>query len=219
MRALQGCFFRPDKFPTATGSAEVPGASQQLNNRLGQTVSSCPTLQTGASGASRGRRETIELAAGHHLRGRPAFFRPFALAEGAEPAIRKSSCFFPDLRAAVNHRGFNPRPAQVSVAFSGLRYLGATDDPFRPPIRRIAGFERAVPPAMAKSSSFLPDLIAAANHRGFNPRPAQVSLAFSGLRYLGATDDPFSPPRPAFARAPPTWNRLIFESSDSRARR
>jgi hypothetical protein len=69
----------------------------------------------------------------HHLRGRPAFFRPFALAEGVEPAMRKSSCFFPDFMAAVNHRGFNPRPAQVSVAFSGLRYLGATADPFSPP--------------------------------------------------------------------------------------
>ena len=128
--------------------------------------------------------------------------------------MAKSSSFFPDLRAAANHRGFNPRPAQVSLAFSGLRYLGATNDPFRPPTRRIAGFERPVPPAMAKSSSFFPDLRAAVNHRGFNPRPAQVSVAFSGLRYLGATD-PVGPPRPDFARAPPTWNRLIFESSDS----
>jgi hypothetical protein len=39
------------------------------------------------------------------------------------------------------------------------------------------------------------------------------------LRYLGAMDDPFSPPRPAFAFAPPTWKRLIFESSDSSVRR
>jgi hypothetical protein len=116
--------------------------------------------QTSRAGASRGRREPVEhvLATRHHLRGRPAFFRPFAFAEGAKPAMAKSSSFFPDLIAAVNHRGFNPRPAQVSVAFSGLRYLGATDDPFRPP-------------------------------------------------------------RPDFVRAPPTWNRLIFESSDSRARR
>src|SRR6202011_3829646 len=42
-------------------------------------------------------------------------------------------------------------------------------------------------PPMTKSSSFLPDLSAAASHRGFSPRPAQVSLGFSGLRYFGAT--------------------------------
>jgi hypothetical protein len=50
---------------------------------------------------------------------------PFAL-DAAAPAIRKSSAFLPDLIAAVSQRGFNPRPAQVSVGFSGLRYLGAT---------------------------------------------------------------------------------------------
>jgi hypothetical protein len=49
---------------------------------------------------------------------------PFAL-DAAAPAIRKSSAFLPDLIAAVSQRGFNPRPAQVSVGFSGLRYLGA----------------------------------------------------------------------------------------------
>jgi hypothetical protein len=41
--------------------------------------------------------------------------------------------------------------------------------------------------AMAKSSIFLPDLIAAASQRGFRPRPAHVSAGFSGLRYLAAT--------------------------------
>jgi 2,4-dienoyl-CoA reductase-like NADH-dependent reductase (Old Yellow Enzyme family) len=41
--------------------------------------------------------------------------------------------------------------------------------------------------AMLKCSSFLPALIAAASQRGFNPRPAQVSLGFSGLRYFAAT--------------------------------
>src|SRR5271168_1898825 len=54
-----------------------------------------------------------------------AFLRPFAF-DTPEPAIRKSSAFLPDLIAAVNHRGFNPRPAQVSAGFSGLRYLAAT---------------------------------------------------------------------------------------------
>ena len=33
----------------------------------------------------------------------------------------------------------------------------------------------AAAPAIRKSSAFLPDLIAAASQRGFNPRPAQVS--------------------------------------------
>jgi hypothetical protein len=46
---------------------------------------------------------------------------PFAL-DAAAPAMRKSSAFLPDLIAAVSQRGFNPRPAQVSVGFSGLRY-------------------------------------------------------------------------------------------------
>jgi hypothetical protein len=41
--------------------------------------------------------------------------------------------------------------------------------------------------AMLKSSSFLPALMAVVSHRGFNPRPAQVSEGFSGLRYFGAT--------------------------------
>src|SRR5262249_46646416 len=41
--------------------------------------------------------------------------------------------------------------------------------------------------AMLKCSSFLPPLIAATSQRGFSPRPAQVSLGFSGLRYFGAT--------------------------------
>jgi hypothetical protein len=37
--------------------------------------------------------------------------------------------------------------------------------------------------AILKCSSFLPALIAAANHRGFSPRPAQVSLRLSGLLF------------------------------------
>ena len=57
-----------------------------------------------------------------------AFLRLFDF-DAAEPAMRNSSIFFPDLIAAVSHRGFNPRPAQVSAGFSGLRYLGATPPP------------------------------------------------------------------------------------------
>src|SRR5262250_1855704 len=55
-------------------------------------------------------------------------------------------------------------------------------------------------PPMIKSSSFLPDLSAAASHRGFSPRPAHVSMGFSGLRYFGATF-PLAPrPTAPFAR-------------------
>jgi hypothetical protein len=70
----------------------------------------------------------------YHLRALRAFLRPFAFDDGVAPAIRKSSCFFPALIAAANHFGFNPRPAQVSAGFSGLRYLGATTPPDIAPV-------------------------------------------------------------------------------------
>ena len=54
----------------------------------------------------------------------------------AGDAIRKCSNFLPPFIAAVNHRGFNPRPAQVSAGLSGLRYFGATAPPRRAPIPR-----------------------------------------------------------------------------------
>jgi hypothetical protein len=53
----------------------------------------------------------------NHLRALRAFLRPFDFGEGVAPAIRKSSIFFPVLIAATNHRGFNPRPAHVSLGF------------------------------------------------------------------------------------------------------
>src|ERR1700675_808327 len=77
----------------------------------------------------------------------------------------------------------------------------------------------AAAPAIRKSSCFLPDLIAAANHRGFNPRPAQVSVGFSGLRYLGATFPQAPRPKADFERAAPPWKRASFASSDSSVRR
>src|ERR1700719_1293925 len=73
-------------------------------------------------------------------------------------------------------------------------------------------------PAIRKSSCFLPALIAAANQRGFNPRPAHVSAGFSGLRYLGATD-PLAPPLPTLPPARPPSNRVSFDNSDSSSRR
>jgi hypothetical protein len=85
----------------------------------------------------------LSLGRGNHLRALRAFLRPFAFGEGLAPAIRKSSGFFPVLIAAVSHRGFNPRPAHVSLGFSGLRYLGATE-PRAPP--RPADFARPAPP-------------------------------------------------------------------------
>jgi hypothetical protein len=57
-------------------------------------------------------------------------FRVFLVGLAAEaltaPGIKKSSCSLPPLMAAASHRGFSPRPAQVSAGFSGFRYLGAT---------------------------------------------------------------------------------------------
>jgi hypothetical protein len=72
--------------------------------------------------------------------------------------------------------------------------------------------------AMLKSSSFLPDFSAAASHRGFSPRPAQVSVGFSGLRYFGATA-PRAPPRPPFALNPLVANRSSLPSWAWRVRR
>lgn len=54
-----------------------------------------------------------------------------------------------------------------------------------------------------KVSSVFPSLIAAFNHVGFAPRPAQVSP--SGLRYFGGTFFPFNAlPRPLRAIFPPS---------------
>jgi hypothetical protein len=74
-------------------------------------------------------------------------------------------------------------------------------------------------PAIRKSSTDFPPFIAAVNHFGLNPRPAQVSAGFCGLRYFGATG-PLTPfPGRNFSRRLPSGNRLSFASSDSRARR
>src|SRR5262249_11661138 len=88
----------------------------------------------------RGRQSSHRYLAA--LRG---FLRPFGFdfGESAIPAIRKSSIFFPDLIAAVSQRGFNPRPAQVSAGFSGLRYLVATA---LPATRPRSGLEPLPPP-------------------------------------------------------------------------
>jgi hypothetical protein len=88
------------------------------------------TLKVDASG---------EAPKENHLRALPARFRPFAFSDGVDPGIRKSWIFFPARIAADNHRGFNPRPAHVSLGFSGLRYLGAT-------VRPKADFDLAAPP-------------------------------------------------------------------------
>jgi hypothetical protein len=57
----------------------------------------------------------------------------------------------------------------------------------------------------AKVFELLAALSAAASQRGFNPRPAQVSLGLSGLRYFGATL-----PR----AAPRHFHRFVFCSPD-----
>src|SRR6516164_3316233 len=85
--------------------------------------------------------------------------------------------------------------------------------------RFLRGFLASFPlPEIAKSSSFFPDLIAAASQRGFRPRPAHVSEGFSGLRNFGATF-PLTPRPTDFERVPPDSKRLNFASSISSARR
>src|SRR5262245_44530921 len=71
---------------------------------------------------------------------------------------------------------------------------------------------------MLKCSSFLPDLSAAASQRGVSPRPAQVSLGFSGLRYFGATG-PRAPILRPLARNWDGENRESLSSSACRVRR
>jgi hypothetical protein len=82
---------------------------------------------------------------------------------------------------------FDKRPPTADVCFP---------DEIHPPFSAIYFFaafraffgaflaEVIVAPAIAKSSSVLPDLIPATSHRGLSPRPAQVSEGLSGLRYL-----------------------------------
>jgi hypothetical protein len=68
------------------------------------------------------------------------------------------------------------RTVYFFAAFLALRAFLPFTDAFAPA------------PSIAKSSIFLPSLMAAASQRSFNPRPAQVSEGLSGLRYfaLGA---------------------------------
>jgi len=68
----------------------------------------------------RERSVTCGLCEPFSLFGLLPFFDPTA------PRIRKSSADFPPLIAAANHFGLNPRPAQVSSGFCGLRYFGGT---------------------------------------------------------------------------------------------
>src|SRR6266436_356997 len=83
----------------------------------------------------------------------------------------------------------------------------------------LVAFFDGTAPRTRKSSADFPPLIAAVNHFGLNPRPAQVSSGFCGLRYFGATG-PLSPnPEPFLRGVFAPWNRLSFASSDSRARR
>ena len=83
----------------------------------------------------------------------------------------------------------------------------------------LVAFFDGTAPRIRKSSADFPPLIAAVNHFGLNPRPAQVSSGFRGLRYFGGTG-PLSPnPEPTFRSVLEPCNRLSFPSSDSIARR
>jgi hypothetical protein len=83
----------------------------------------------------------------------------------------------------------------------------------------LLAFFDATAPRIRKSSADFPPLIAAVNHFGLNPRPAQVSSGFCGLRYFGATG-PLTPnPEPLFRGALAPCNRASLASSDSSVRR
>jgi hypothetical protein len=83
----------------------------------------------------------------------------------------------------------------------------------------LLAFFDATAPRIKKSSADFPPLIAAVNHFGLNPRPAQVSSGFCGLRYFGATG-PLSPnPEPFFRGILAPCTRVSFASSDSIVRR
>jgi hypothetical protein len=91
-------------------------------------------------------------------------FRPGVFDVGGEefPGSQGSSADSAD-RASV--------PLQLPYFFAALRDL-----------RVFPVFTEAFADvAMAKCSNFLPDLSAAMSHRRFSPRPAHVSLGFSGL--------------------------------------
>ena len=59
-----------------------------------------------------------------------AIYGYLAAALASDLSIRKLSFFFPAFTAAAIHLGIAPRPAQFSDRFFGLRYLGATFEPF-----------------------------------------------------------------------------------------
>src|SRR5260370_18180392 len=83
----------------------------------------------------------------------------------------------------------------------------------------LVAFFDGTAPRIRKSSADLPPLIAAVNHFGLNPRPAQVSSGFCGVRYFGGTG-PLSPnPEAAFRCVLAPCNRLSFASSGSSGRR
>jgi hypothetical protein len=102
------------------------------------------------------------------------------------PCIRQCDCTgvltLPDLLKWAPTCAHFPDSNPARLALNGYFFLRALPR---------APFAADAP--MAKSSIFLPDLIAADSHRGLRPRPAHVSDEFSGLRYLGATGPPRVP--------------------------
>ena len=88
-----------------------------------------------------------------------------------------------------------PAPSTKSAIFNHLRCPQRFDLRFFRPL--------AADLSIRKVSSVFPSLIAAFNHLGVAPRPAQVSP--SGLRYFGGTFFPFNAlPRPLRAIFPPS---------------
>jgi hypothetical protein len=103
--------------------------AQQGNWRLSGTVGSLSPAAPPREGKHLFEFHRKHSGQGHRFDLR--FFRPFPA------AIKKSSSFFPSLIAATSHRGFAPRPAQVSP--DGPRYFGGTFLPRNalPPPRTI----------------------------------------------------------------------------------
>jgi hypothetical protein len=105
------------------------------------------------------------------------------------------------------------------LAISRKFFTGGTFQALRF-LRAFLGVEPFAAHAIAKSPNFLPPFIAATNHLGLRPRPAQVSAEFSGLRYLGATA-PLGPPRldGRPRRGPPAYSSSFDNSASSSCRR
>src|SRR6266566_6264255 len=130
---------------------------------------------------------------------------------GSSNGVPAPSIYFGRSQTAMRSLSRNRNPSAGYETECHLRALRA--------LFGLLAFFEATAPRIRKSSADFPPLIAAVNHFGLNPRPAQVSSGFSGLRYFGGTG-PLSPnPEPLFRSVLATCSRVSFSSSDSIVRR